>query len=526
MVTATHVSDRPSALRLTGLAKSFGATTALEPFDLEIAQGEIHALVGENGSGKSTFIKILAGYHVPDGGDVQVAGHALELGSPESAHRLGIRFVHQDLGLINDLSVEDNLYLTNGFPTRLGTVSAKKARAGAQQALSRLDLAVDPSAKVETLSPAQRTGVAVARALYPDPTAPVRVIVMDEPTATLPQEEVVHLLSLVKSVASTGVGVIFVTHRLDELFGFADRITVLRDGVKQATRSVAELTRREIVNLMVGTEFDEAHAEATNLPHFERTQVLSVSHLKSVPLRDVSFTVAAGEVLGVAGLTGSGREILLSAVFGGCPRDGGDAHVGSDRLPAGRPDLAVQLGVGYVPPDRKLNGALLDLTARENLVLPRLRPFWKFPRLHKSAESNEVRRWFEKLDIRPREGLTRPLATFSGGNQQKVVLAKWLRLDPRLLLLDEPTQGVDVGAKATIYHHLLEAAGTGTAIAVASSDSDELAAICNRVIVLRDGRIVAELVGDAVTAKNISAEALGRNHADFDGAPDTFVAQA
>jgi len=496
-------------LAIAGVSKAFGPTVALKPFDLEIARGEIHALVGENGSGKSTFIKLLAGYHQPDAGEAFVGGRPLKLGSADSAYELGVRFVHQDLGLIGDLSVEDNLHLTQGFPTRFGTLRARAMRTRTREAIERLDIDVRPGAKVETLSPALRTGVAVARALQDDPASPARLIVMDEPTATLPQDEVSRLLAVMQNVVAGGVAVIFVTHRLDELIGFADRLTVLRDGVRQTTRLMAEITRREIVHLMVGAEFEEAHAEAQAIEGVEHVPLLQVSRLDSTPLRDVDLTVASGEIVGIAGLTGSGRETLLSAIFGGAPRDAGEVSVGGDALPPRRPDLAVELGIGYVPPDRKVNGALMDLSAQENLVLPALRRLWRFPALRESVAARETAHWFRELDVRPSDGMRRPLSTFSGGNQQKVVLGKWLRVGSRVLLLDEPTQGVDVGAKAVIYHHLVQTARGGAGIVVASSDSDELASICHRVLILWNGRVAAELVGAAVSTRNISAGVLG-----------------
>jgi ribose transport system ATP-binding protein len=507
------------ALAIAGVSKAFGATVALKPFDLEIAPGEIHALVGENGSGKSTFIKLLAGYHQPDAGEAFVDGQPLKLGSADSAYERGVRFVHQDLGLISELSVEDNLHLTLGFPTRFGTLRARAMRGRTREAIERLNLSVNPGDNVETLSPAVRTGVAVARALLHDAAAPARVVVMDEPTATLPQNEVSRLLGLVRDVAAGGVAVIFVTHRLDELVGFADRLTVLRDGVRQTTLPMKDVTRRQIVHLMVGAEFEEAHAEAQALESVEHVPVLSVRHLDSTPLQDINLTAASGEIVGIAGLTGSGRETLLSAIFGGAPRDSGEVSVAGDVLPPRRPDVGVKLGIGYVPPDRKVSGALLDLSAQENLVLPSLRPLWKFPSLRDSVAAREAVHWFKELDVRPIEGQKRPLSTFSGGNQQKVVLAKWLRVGSRVLLLDEPTQGVDVGAKAVIYHHLVAAAAEGACVVVSSSDSDELASICHRVLVLRNGRVAAELVGAAVSTKNISAEVIGGGSPDRESAP-------
>jgi len=477
--------------------------------DLEVRPGERRAVLGPNGAGKTTVFNLISGEFPPSSGRVELFGQDVTTLPARKRARLGLSRTFQTSRLFAGLSVEDNLHLTQGFPTRFGTLRAKAMRSRTREAIEQLHLDVRPGAKVETLSPAQRTGVAVARALQDDVAAPARLIVMDEPTATLPQDEVARLLGVVRNVAAGGVAVVFVTHRLDELIGFADRLTVLRDGVRQTTRPMEEITRREIVHLMVGAEFEEAHAEAQALESVEHVPVLRVRHLDSTPLRDIDLTVASGEILGIAGLTGSGRETLLSAIFGGMPRDGGEVSVGSDALPPQRPDLAVRLGIGYVPPDRKVNGALMDLSAQENLVLPALGRLWKFPALRESAAAREAVHWFRELDVRPINGMRRPLSTFSGGNQQKVVLGKWLRLGSRVLLLDEPTQGVDVGAKAVIYHHLVQAAAAGAGVVVASSDSDELASLCHRVLILRNGRVAAELVGAAVSTRNISAGVLG-----------------
>jgi ribose transport system ATP-binding protein len=508
--TPPETEPKP-ALAVTNLSKTFSGTRALNAFELAIGAGEIHALIGENGSGKSTFIKILAGYHLPDsGGETYIGGHRLDLGSPDAAYALGCRFVHQDLGLVGDLSVADNLFLNSGFPTRFGTIRTRTCLARAKTELARLGLDIDPRTKVQDLSPAQRSGVAVARSLMRDPMAPVRLMVFDEPTATLPEDEVQRLLSIVRAVAASGVGVLYVTHRLDEIFGLAANVTVLRDGCKVATEPVKGLTRSDVVNLLVGGEFNEAHSEVAHLDPGGGPAVLQVTDLASAPIAGVSFGAQQREIVGIAGITGSGRETILSAIFGGAPRDGGTVHVNGKALAADRPDVAVSAGIAYLPADRKVKSGLMELNAHENLMITDVKAAWRWPKLRRKVEIAESRRWFEELEIRPMGCFDKLLETFSGGNQQKILLAKWLRIKPKLVLLDEPTQGVDVGAKAVIYSQLIQVAGDGAAVVMSSSDVDELAALCHRVIVLREGRISAELSGNDVTVRNISRAVLGR----------------
>lgn len=498
------------ALVARGLRKSFGGVPALCAVDLTIAAGEVHALLGENGSGKSTFIKILSGYHRPDDGQVLVGDRELTMGSPDAAYALGCRFVHQDLGLIATLSVLDNLFLNAGFPTRFGTVLGGEARRRAREQLSTVGLGhLDTSTSVAALSPAERTGVAVARALLADSGSGPTLLVLDEPTATLPDDEVVQLMAIVRRVAARGVGVLYVTHRLDEVFEIADTVTVLSDGVRVATDRAVDLDRRRLVNLLVGDQFDEIHASVEAMEPEHGDPVLEVDELDAGPVHGLSFRGRAGDVIGIAGITGSGRETLLGALFGATVRTGGTVRVAGREVQAMRPSAAMALGMAYLPPDRKVQGGLQEFSARENLTLSRLSPFWKGLRLHRKDEAAETKRWFERLDVRPVDGYDRPLATFSGGNQQKVLFGKWLRLSPQVFLLDEPTQGVDIGAKAELHRQLLKAAQDGTVVVISSSDVDELAAVCRRVLVLREGRVVADLTGRQVSIASITRECLG-----------------
>lgn len=497
------------ALHVRGLTKSFSGMVALASFDLDLQPGEVHALVGQNGSGKSTVIKILAGYHRPDpGGVVELDGLPLPFGSAQAAYEMGCRFVHQDLGLVLGLSVLDNLYLTRGFASRFGTIRGAETRRRASALLERVGLAVDPCTLVGDLSLAQRTVVAVARALDGERDHQVRLLVLDEPTATLPDNEVQQLLDMIRLVAADGVAVLYVSHRLDEVFEVADDVTVLRDGIRAVTAPVSTLDKRQLITLVVGDELRELSPPSPRALEGGAAS-LSVRHLRGPGVRGVSFDAGAGEIVGFAGITGSGRESLLGMTFGALPRFGGVVEAGGCLLPAYQPRAAMAAGLSYLPPDRKVTGAMMDLSARENLNICSLRPFWRAPLLRRAPERAEARHWFEKLSVRPAGATESPLSNFSGGNQQKVLFAKWLRLRPKVFLLDEPTQGVDVGAKAELHHQLLAAVSEGAAVLVSSSDIEELVAICHRVLVLRAGRIVAELDGPSVTAANITQSSLG-----------------
>ncbi|MDQ1463415.1 MAG: ribose transport system ATP-binding protein [Actinomycetota bacterium] len=506
---AETASRRVPALVARGVSKTFAGTTVLRSVDLTIAAGEIHAVLGENGSGKSTLIKILSGYHDPDpGAEVSVNGELLAFRSPESSYAHGCRFVHQDLGLVDSASVADNLAFVSGFPCRFGTVRQSELHRTARRDLARVGLDLDPGRLVSTLSPAERTGVAVCRALRDDPTSPVALLVLDEPTATLPETEVHRLLDIVRTVAASGVGILYVTHRLDEVFDIATSITVLRDGARVALLPVTEIDRAGLITLLVGSEFDDVHAEASELPVEGRHPLLQVEDVHTDSLHGVSLDIRPGDVLGIAGITGSGRESLLSVLFGGQPRHAGQIRVHGTPLPPAAPARSMQAGIAYLPADRKTHGAFLDLTTRENVSISDLRPFWGSPVLSRRRERDEVRGWLERLDVRPAGADRMPLATLSGGNQQKVLFAKWLRRAPTVLLLDEPTQGVDVGAKAELHREILRAAREGAGVAVSSSDTDELAALCHRVIVLSEGRVAAHLTGSRVTASEISRACL------------------
>jgi ribose transport system ATP-binding protein len=494
-----------AVLDVDTVSKSFARTKALSGVSMTIEPGEVHALLGQNGSGKSTLIKILSGYHEPaPGGGIRIQDHELPFQSPVQSYRLGCRFVQQDLGLVPTLSVADNMSLGSGFPTRFGTIRDKSCYKQAAEDLARLSLDIDPRRMVSTLSASERTGVAIARALRVDPEYPACLIVLDEPTATLPVDEVDHLLERVGAISATGVGVLYVTHHLGEVFRVAHKVSVFRDGVVVGAGPVSDFDHAAIVELLAGEDLmaDESESRrrrAARAAAASDETVFQIAELRAGALAGVSLKVQRGEIVGIAGLAGSGRESVLGACFGALPRASGEVKIKGQSLPPDRPDLAIGRGVAYLAPDRKTGGSVMTMSARENLTLPDLKPFWKGGLLRRRAERTLTKQWFERLSVRPIGAVEEPLSTFSGGNQQKILFGKWLSQKPSVFLLDEPTQGVDVGAKADLYRELVTAAQDGAAVLVSSSDLEELADLCDRVLVIVEGKISSVLTGADLT---------------------------
>lgn len=487
------------------LSKTFPGSVALRDVSLCLHPGEIRALVGENGSGKSTFIKILSGYHHPDpGGTVTIRGQELSFGSQEASHRLGCRFVHQDLGLIDDLTVLDNLAIGQGYPSRMGTIRWRDARTQAIEELSLFGLNVSPNALVRSLSPAQQAGIAIVRAIrHTEPPGPA-LLVLDEPTAALPADEVHRLLDLVRTVASIGVAVLYVSHRLDEVFAVSESVSVLRDGRLIGTSQTADLDRDSLITQLVGHQLKVQDRHLAKPGARTGRPVIDIDRLVGATLSPVSLQVWPGEIVGIAGITGSGREALLGACFGAAVRLGGQVKINDVSVPPMRPDLAMAAGMAYMPPDRKVLGGVMTMSARENMTLLDLSRFQRLLTVNRARERQEVERWFGDLDIRPRGASERGLETFSGGNQQKILFAKWLRNRPAAFLLDEPTQGVDVGAKEQLHDRLRATANSGAAVVVSSTDLEELVVLCSRVAIMRNGVIVDEVKGADLSVEQLT----------------------
>lgn len=505
---APLAAEGPFALEVRHLSKSFAGKTVLRDFTLSLRPGEIHVLLGANGSGKSTLIKALAGYHEPDAGAwVSVGGKELSFGSPSTSYRLGCRFVHQDLGLIQSMSALDNIFLTSGFPTKGGAVDRREARRQARAALDTIGLDIDLTSVVSSFGPAEQTALAIARALLAHGGPPPALLVLDEPTASLPGHEVQTLLDTLRTTAAAGVAIVYVTHHLDEIPAFAHRVSILREGRLIDTWDADAVDRQELVTHLIGSELVAelvAAKEAQGRVDNHTEPILSVRGVRFRQLVDLTLDVWPGEIVGMYGLTGSGREDALAVIFGSKSRDGGTVRAHGHDLPPGRPIESIRKAIGYLPADRKVLSGIMDMSARQNMTLVNVRPFWRWGLLRSKPELREVAKWFTNLGIRPADGESAPLCTFSGGNQQKVLLAKWLRQEPRVLLLDEPTQGVDVGAKVEVHRQVQHAAQAGTAVVVSSTDVEELAAICTKVLIIRNGRVVDELVGPRVTVPEIN----------------------
>ena len=492
------------ALRIANLSKTFPGQRALDDVDLEVAPGEIHALVGQNGSGKSTIVKILAGYHEPDdGATAEVAGVPFTLGSGSAALDAGLRFVHQDLGLVEAMTVSDNFRMTRRMSS-LSLLRRSDERHAARRALESLGYDIDPSRSIGELAESERTAVGVARALdgagegheFP-------LLVLDEATAALPGPEVARLFTALRRVAERGTAVLFISHYLDEVLAIADCVTVLRDGRRVATESTSTLTHEALANLMLGRVLvaeAAAHLRAAEHPA-ALDPVLRLRGVGGAELAPFDLDVHPGEVVGIAGLTGSGRDELASLLSGRRLRVG-TVTVDGTAIPQFRPSAAIAAGLCAVPADRPNDGIFRMDTVRENLSIADLRPFWSAGWLRSAAERAETNTWIERLDVRPANGEAL-MGQLSGGNQQKVVMARWFRCRPKVLVLDEPTQGVDIGSKADIHRLIDQAAADGTAAVVCTSDSGELERLCSRVVVLQRGVVIGELHGAEITTERI-----------------------
>jgi ribose transport system ATP-binding protein len=509
----TTASNGP-LLRVRGLTKDFPGQRALAGVDLDIGRGEVVALAGANGSGKSTLVKVLAGYHEADGGEIDAFGERVWPGSSRSPWRRRCHFVHQDLGLIPTLSATENIALVSGYRVgRLGRIAWRRQRREVVSAIERFGPPFDVDVPVAALSPTERTIVAIARALHHWSEGDA-LLVVDEPTAALHREEADKLFVAIRSLAERGAGVLFVSHRISEVLALADRVAVLRDGHLAGIRPTTGLDRDDLVELITGRAVDDLYVE----PPPPRDDIaLRVEGLSGDRLLGVSFNVHAGEVLGVTGLAGSGREELPPLLGGAATPTAGTVDLLGKRLPPGSVREAIRRKLVYVPSDRLRYGLVASRTLGWNISLSELGTLCRWGRIDNRRERRVVETWIDLMKITPPEP-ERSILQLSGGNQQKAVLAKWLRLKPAVVVLDEPTQGVDVGSKAAIYRHLAEAAAEGAGLLVCSSDAEELSAICDRVLVLRDGELVAEVHGRALTEARILREAVGASPVAVDAA--------
>jgi ABC-type sugar transport system ATPase subunit len=489
-------------MQLTGMTKSFAGVTVLEDVSFDVRPGEVHALMGENGAGKSTLIKIAAGVHRPDAGTIRVGGREVTFTSPRSARQNGIAVVYQELLLFPELTVAENIFIGHAPKGAAGTLDWGRMRERARALLDDLDSPhLDPDARVGGLSVANRQRVEIAKALSQD----ARVLIMDEPTASLAEADVQQLIAIVRRLRDRGVGIVYVSHKLPEVFALADRATVLRDGRLVGTEPIAALDERRIVSMMVGRSIEQLFPKVPATLGDVVLDVRNVSH--GTIVRDVSFQLRAGEILGIAGLVGSGRTELALTLFGLTPATSGEIRLGGERVEVRGPDQARELGIAYFPEDRGLQGLVKPQTIAQNIAHTMLERLTHHFVVDRKEETSLARRFIEALGIRAR-GPQQVVGQLSGGNQQKVVLAKWLAIEPRILIMDEPTRGIDVGAKSEIHALMSRLAGQGLAILMISSELPEVLGMSDRVLVMNGGRIVAtfdraeatpEAVGHAMT---------------------------
>jgi ribose transport system ATP-binding protein len=495
-------------IEISQLSKTFDSGRALDNADLSLRPAEIHGLVGQNGCGKSTLIKILSGFHEPDpGATCRFDGADLRLGDSGIAEQAGIHFVHQDLGLISELSVVENLALGAGYSTgRLGRIRWKNQVEVTARAMRNLGYDVDPKAEVGLLSPSECVGVAIARALVTSKAKPLRLLVLDEPTAALPHLEVKRLFSVLRRLKGAGVASLLVSHRLDELFAVTERISVFRNGRRVATSATAELSQDELVEQILGRPL--IPHSANGLGSRAATPLVEVRGLTGVRLRSIDFEVYPGEVLGLVGVTGSGREEVAALVSGATKGGDGSVKLGGTHYSRLTPHRAKKSGIAFLPTDRRRSAILPDATVRENLTLPALDGLSRAGRLSGRREKAESVSWLHRMQVQPPQSEIL-MVNLSGGNQQKVLLARWMRTKPKLLVLDEPTQGVDIGTKSQIYRLLSEAAKSGIAVVVCTTDGQEAVELCDRVLVLADGVCRRELSGASLTPAIVDQELLG-----------------
>ena len=479
-------------LQMAGIVKTFPGVRALGGVDLDVRAGEVHCLLGQNGAGKSTLIKVLAGAHRPDEGEIRWGGEAVALSTPYAAITRGIATIYQELDLVPELTVAENIFLGHELSTS-GFTKTREVRRLSRELLTRLGHGeIRPDREVGRLSAAGQQIVSMARALSHD----AKLIVMDEPSAVLDQQEVLNLFRVIRGLTAQGVAVVYISHRLEEIRQVGDRVTVLKDGRTVATGLPAgETPTAELIRLMTGRDIEYVFPPRGPVDPGadpEADVVLRVEDLAfGSVFSGVTFDVRAGEIVGLAGLVGSGRSEILESVYGARRHHRGTVTVDGRRLRAGSVSAAVRAGIGLAPEERKSQGLLLDHAVYQNVTVSSLRRFARAGFLDRSAERREAERLTSALDVRP-AGVDRPVRNLSGGNQQKVVLARWLLRDCRVLLLDEPTRGVDVGARSEIYALVRSLADRGVAVVMVSSEVPEVLGLADRVLVIREGRVVHE----------------------------------
>ncbi|SDI52049.1 sugar ABC transporter ATP-binding protein [Desulfosporosinus hippei] len=489
-------------LSMEGIHKSFSGVKVLENVQFSLRQGEVHALMGENGAGKSTLMKILSGIYSKDAGSIQIQGTESAASSPKTAQALGVAIIHQELNMIPDLTISENMFLGREFKWgRTGFINWSKMAAEAKSYLQQLGMNLNPDSLVGELSVGQQQMVEIAKAL----SMHAKILVLDEPTAALTKREIEKLFQLITTLKTQGVGMIYISHRMEEIFQISDRITVLRDGRYIGTRDTNVTTMDELVQMMVGREIKERFPKVETKIGEERLRVERLA--QDGKLYDINFSVRAGEILGIAGLMGSGRSELAKALFG-VGKYQGKIFVNGKPVTIKGPAEAIKAGLALITEDRKGEGLVTDLSVRENLALPNLRTLSRLGFISHRLEQDFVEDSIQKLKVKVHHS-GQEVSSLSGGNQQKVVIGKWLATQPNVLILDEPTRGVDIGAKREIYDLMNQLVQSGVSIVMISSELPEVLGMSDRILVMHEGRITGEFSRENATQETIMVAATG-----------------
>lgn len=482
-------------IEMKGINKSFGTNQVLNDAGFFLKDGEIHALMGENGAGKSTLMKILTGVYTKDSGTVLVDGQEVNFKNPQEAEKAGIVFIYQELNVLFDLTVEENLFMGKEITKKFGIVDKKAMRQKAQEIMDRMGVHIPVDRVMSDLSVGQQQMVEICKALMVD----AKVLIMDEPTAALTQSETEVLFEVINSLRAKGVSIVYISHRMEEIFQLCDRITILRDGSYIGTREIKDITMDDVVQMMIGREIGERFPKRDCKIGAEVLRVEGMTHEKL--FKDVSFSVHAGEVLGVSGLMGAGRTEIMQAIFGNLPIVSGKLFIDGNEIRIRIPKEAIDAGIGFITEDRKTEGLLLEKSIAQNIELPNMDKVSSNNVISLKRLAELVKKGIEEFHIRC-FGPEHECGNLSGGNQQKVVLAKWIYTEPKILILDEPTRGVDIGAKKEIYSVINELAAKGVAIIMVSSELPEVLGMSDRIMVVHEGQVTGIINGaDADQAK-------------------------
>ena len=498
----TGVMPARPAMRLTGITKAFPGVKALSNVSLELYPGQVTALVGENGAGKSTIVKVLTGIYQPDEGRIEIDGREARFATAQDATHAGITAIHQETVLFDELSVAENIFIGHAPRRRFGLIDRAEMRRRAAEILARIDADIAPDLALKDLGIANKHLVAIARALSID----ARVVVMDEPTAALSQKEIEELYDLVERLKAEGRAILFISHKFDEVFRIADRYTVFRDGNLVGSGLISDVSEDDLVRMMVGRSVDQIFPKSD---HEVGEVVLNVQdYCHPTEFDGIQFTLRKGEILGVYGLVGAGRSELMQAIFGITRPSSGSLEIGGRIVPIRSPSDAIDAGIVYVPEDRGNQGTVIGLPIYQNVTLPSLGRTSRHGFIRLAEEFRLARDYTERLDLRA-AALDQDVGNLSGGNQQKVVIAKWLATAPRIIILDEPTKGIDIGSKAAVHGFMAELAAQGLAVIMVSSEIPEILGMSDRVIVMREGLIAAELLDDDLAPETLVRHAAG-----------------